>query len=355
MFNTTRRLFLAMGCASALFGFGSTAFAEPINLTAETSSPGNSPHLSIVHLGDALGKEGVANLQVQEGQTLTNSIVNVAEGKTDVAAMPMILHFLLEKGRGPFAKQGEKGAELAGNIRALWPYNAGAYGLFATASKNITKWEDIKDKTVFNGPPRGAALVNARQAILAATGFKDGEDYKGYQVNWGQLAGILVDGSVDAFVLPLTFPSERVAIALSAGDINLISTPKDVYDGETFQKLLKLPGNIPFEIKWEDSGYADDSGVKLFSEDGVYRGMGTAFADIVSKDMDKELVKKITAAYIKNLDGLKAKANYAKNINAGVLDEAKSGFCGSLTLKYHPGAVEAWEEAGYKVPDCAKE
>ncbi len=340
--------------AAATLTSMAAASAEPVNLTAEASSPGNSPHLTIVHMADVLSREGIASLQVQEGQTLTNSIVNVAEGKTDISSMPLILHFLLEKGRGPFAKQGEHGAELAANLMAIAPYNAGAYGLIASESTNITKWSDIAGKTVFNGPPRGAALVNARQAISVNTGFEDGKDYKGYQANWGQLASILVDGSVDALVVPLTFPSNRVTIMQSAGNVNIVSTPKEVFDGEGFQKLLKAPGNIPVEVKWENMGYGDGQGVNLISEDGVFRGMGTAFANVVSKDMDFDLVKAITAAHIKSLDELKAKTPYARNINADVLDAKTTGFCGVLSLKYHPGAVAAWEEAGYTVPDCAK-
>jgi len=350
----TKTIRTAAVAACLWAGLCVTVAQAQVNLTAETSSPGNSPHLSIVHMADVLSKEGIASLQVQEGQTLTNSIVNVAEGKTDMSALPLVLHFLLEKGRGPFSKQGENGAKLAANLRALYPYNAGAYGLIAHESKHITKWSDIAGKTVFNGPPRGAALVNARQAIQLNTGFKDGEQYKGYQVNWGQLANILVDGSVDAFVLPLTFPSERVIVALSAGSVNIVSTPKDVFEGKPFQKLLAAPGNIPVEVKWEDMGYGTEHGVKLISEDGVFRGMGTAFTDIVNKNMSTELAKAITAAYIRSMDDLKAKAPYARNVGIGNLDAKVSGFCGPLSLKYHPGAIAAWEEAGYKVPDCAK-
>lgn len=350
--NTALGALAATACLWAgLWAGGAHAQA---NLTAETSSPGNSPHLSIVHMADVLAKDGIANLQVQEGQTLTNSLINVAEGKTDMAALPLILHFLLDKGRGPYSKQGKNGAKLAANVRALYPYNAGAYGLIASESKHITKWADIAGKTVFNGPPRGAALVNARQTIQVNTGFKDGEQYKGYQVNWGQLSNILVDGSVDAFVLPLTFPSQRVVIALSAGNVNIVSTPKKVFESDAFQRILAAPGNIPIQVKWDDMGYGADQGVKLISEDGVFRGLGTAFADIVNKNMSFDLAKAITAAYIKSIDALKAKAPYAKNIGIANLDPKASGFCGPLSLKYHPGAVAAWEEAGYKVPDCAK-
>ena len=32
-----------------------------------------------------------------------------------------------------------------------------------------------------------------------------------------------------------------------------------------------------------------------------------------------------------------------------------SGMCGANPIKYHKGAVRAWEEAGYKIADCAKD
>ena len=331
-----------------------TSAHAQVNLSAEASSPGNSPHLSIIHMAEIAGEAGIANLQVQEGQTLTNSVKNVAEGKTDIAPMPIILGFLMSKGRGPYSKLGDGGAELAANLRALYPYNAGAFGLFAHESENIRAWEDLRGKKVFNGPPRGAALVNARQAIQLTTGFKDGADYDGFQANWGQLATILVDGSVDAFVIPLTFPSQRVTIALAAGKVNIVSTPKSVFEGEGFQRILKAPGNVPIVVPEAEMGYGPDQGVTLVSEDGVFRGMGTAFADVVHKDMDADLVKALTAAYIANIDRLMARAPYVKNIGVAVLDPKLSGFCGVNPVKYHPGAVMAWEEAGYTVPDCAK-
>ncbi len=348
MFNKFTKPLIAAALAG-LIGTGANAQA---NLTAETASPGGVAHLSIIHLADIAGSAGIADLQVQEGQTLTNSVMNLATGKTDIIAMPLILAFLLDKGRGPYSKQGEAGAALAANLRGLYPYNAGAYGLLAHESSNIRSWQDLAGKTIFNGPPRGAALVNARQTIQLNTGMKDGDGYTGHQVNWGQLAGILVDGSVDAFVLPLTFPSPRVTAALAAGKVNIISTPKDIFEGDAFQRLLKAPGNVPIVVKEDEMGYSE--GVTLISEDGIFRGAGTAFVDAVNKDMDFDLAKALTAAYIANLDKLIARAPYAKNIGLAVLDAGSSGMCGALTLKYHAGAVAAWEEAGYTVPDCAK-
>jgi hypothetical protein len=28
--------------------------------------------------------------------------------------------------------------------------------------------------------------------------------------------------------------------------------------------------------------------------------------------------------------------------------------CGLNPMKYHPGAVRAWEDAGFDIPDCAE-
>lgn len=352
MSKFTRRAFAAVAGAVAMTLTAGAGMAQSVNLTAETASPGNSPHLSAVHMGKVLSREGVANMQVTEGQTITNSILNVAEGKTDYTTAPLVLTFLLKAGRGPYSKQGENGAALADNLRALFPYNAGGYGMIAFQSTGIEKWSDIEGRTVFNGPPRGAALVNARQSIQANTGFEDGKQYKGVQANWGQLPSMLLDGSADAFVVPLTMPSSRITTMLSAGKINLLSTPKDIFESEKFQRMLKAPGNVPIEIARADLGHGDD--VNLISEDGVFRAMGTAFADVVHKDMDFELAKAITATHIATLDELKASSPYAPNVNFGVLDAETSGFCGAMPLKYHPGAVAAWEEAGYTVPDCAK-
>lgn len=323
------------------------------NLTYETTSPGAVGHAITLHMAEVSSNAGIANMQVLEGQTLTNTLINIAEGRSDIANMPVILPFLLDKGRGPYAKQGENGAALAANVRLLWPYNAGGYGVLALESEGITSWDDLRGKNVWNGPPRGAALVNARQAAQMAAGLKDGEDYTGHQDNWGQLPSRLVDGSMDAFIIPMSFPSQRVTTMQAAGDVVILSTPKDVFESEGYRKIFNAPGNIPYTVNWADTGYTD--GVRLISEDGVFRGIGTAFAEVVNKDMSFELAKALTAKHIETLDGLKGRAAFMKNAGLAELDAEITGLCGASTLKYHSGAVAAWEEAGYTVPDCAKE
>jgi len=324
------------------------------NLTAETGSPGGSIYLSLSHLAEVAAEADVANIQLADGQTLTNSIQNVAEGKTDIAGTPYILPFLLSKGRGPYSKLGEeKGAELAENLRALYPVTLGIFALYAYDSKGLKGWDDLEGKTIYNGPPRGAALTNARSIIQLTTGLKDGEGYKSVQVNWGQAVKTITDGSADAVVLPILFPDSRITQSLASGSMTVWSIPKDKFESESFQKYLKAPGSAPFTLPAEDATLGDGN-VTLVTEDGIFRGLATIGGDIVHKDMSFDLAKALTKSHIDTLDRLKAKAPFAKHAGYGIVDVEKSGMCGANPLKYHPGAVAAWEEAGFAIDDCAK-
>ena len=75
-------------------------------LTAETTTPGSTPHYIDTTLAAVLDSAGVANLQITEGATLTNSVQAVAEGRLDMAPAPMILPFLLSRGIGPYSGVG---------------------------------------------------------------------------------------------------------------------------------------------------------------------------------------------------------------------------------------------------------
>lgn len=338
---------------AALLGLSVASAAAQQNITAETTSPGGPPYASISHLAKISAAAGVADLQVHAGMTLTDAVLDVAEGKTQLANGPLVLVFLLSKGVGPYAALGkEKGAELAANLRALYPYNLGGYTMYSYDSTGFRGWDDLKGRPIYNGPPAGGALVGARQLMQIVSGVKEGADYKGIQVNWGQSERTIADGSADVFVLPESHPSQRIITAESAGRLTIQSVPKDVFESEAFRKWARSPGNAPVTIPVNQLGYGD--GVKVASEDGIWRSANITGAELVHKDVDKAVIKAMVAEYIKTMDELKNSAPFAANMGIGILDAELSGFCGPNPLKYHPGAVEAWEEAGFKIPDCAK-
>ncbi len=327
--------------------------AGQVNLTAETASPGGATYLSASHMAEIAGTTGIANVQLADGQTLTNSLQNVAEGKTDIASTPHILPFLMNRGVGPFGELGaEKGAELASNIRAVYPYTLGIFFLFAYDAKGLTGWDDLEGKKIFNGPPRGGALTNARAMIQIITGMKDGEGYEGIQANWGQATAIITGGEPDAVVLPELFPSSRVSTMGASGKVTAWSMPKEIYESDAMKKYIKAPGSAPFTAPVAELQAIMGNQWTFVSEDDTFRAFATIGGDVVHKDMDEELVYNLVTAYIATLDDLKAKAPFGNTVN---YDNPSLGMCGANPVTYHKGAARAWEEAGFEIPDCAKD
>jgi TRAP-type uncharacterized transport system substrate-binding protein len=340
--------------AAAVLAIAAPVSAQ-VKLTAATSGKNSIPWYVTGHTGEVAAAKGIANIQMAEGQTLTKTVQAVAEGKTDISGAPLVLPFLLSKGLGPYAALGkDKGAALASNLRALYPYNVGGFFMMAFQSKGYKGWEDLKGKTVWNGPPSGAALVNARQAIAINTGMSDGKEYKGAQDNWDALNTKLVDGSADAFVIPMALPHARVTVMSSAGKVVMFCTPKAKAESPMGKKIMSGPGNVPLALEINKLGYTNNPDVKIVGDaDGKCRGLGSAFADVVHKDMSFDLAKKLTEAHISTLKALIAKNPSIANIGLAEMDPDRSSFCGPNPLKYHPGAAAAWKEAGYKLPACA--
>ncbi|WP_298299290.1 TAXI family TRAP transporter solute-binding subunit [uncultured Litoreibacter sp.] len=346
----SRTVLAALTAAACL---GTSAFAQGI-LTAETAAPNTTPGISIISLSEAAAKAGIADIQVSAGQTLTNSVQNVAEGKSDIAAAPFILPFLMSRGVGPYAGLGaEAGGDLAKNLAVLYTYRISVQGLYAYDSAGISGWDGLEGKTIYNGPPRGAALTNARLLIKTVTGLEEGSGYSGVQVNWGQAVKTIQDGSADAFVLPQAFPDSRVTAALASGNMTVFSMPKDKFDSEVFGKVTNLPGTVAFTMPVADMGYGEN--VTVVSEDDTFRGPGTVGGDIVNVDMDFDTAKALTAAFIESIETIyHAKSSFMPSAWHGETDIALTDMCGNNPMKYHPGAVAAWEDAGYTLPDCAK-
>lgn len=339
----------AVGAALA----AQAAVAE-VNLTAMTSTPGVAVHLTIAHLAEIAAERDIADIQITLGQTGVNATLAVAEGRTDIGICPFILPFLMERGVGPYADLGaERGAELAGELRVLYPYSFGAYTLYGYDSAGVAGWDDLEGRRILDGPPRGAATNEARSLIQVMTGLEAGTGFTAIESDWSQMATTITEGSVDVALLPEFIPSDRPLQALSAGRMNFYSIPIDLFESDEVQRVLTAPGSAPFILSAEQMAALGEN-ANIVSEDGAFRTRGSVGGNCVHAAMDDELAYQLTRAHIETLDQLYDKALYARNIGLEDLDPVASGMCGLNPVRYHPGAVRAWEEAGYDVPDCAQ-
>lgn len=335
--------------------FASSAVLGQENLTSNTAGAGTTVALTATALVEYASDRGIANIQLKDGQTGTNYIQALAEGKIDIANGPFILPFLLARAAGPYASLGkEKGAEIGQNIQLLYPYTLSIFSMYAYDAKGIEGWQDLKGKKVLNGPPRGAATTNSRALVQLFGGAKAESDYESVTVNWNQMASAVIDGTADVAVVPIMLPGPRVTQAGAAGAMTLYSLPKDVFESEAAQKLLNKPGSVAYSIPAADAIAGLGDGWTVSSEDDTFRGMAVTGGDLVNKSMDEEMAYQLTKAHIENLDTHKKLAPFMATLNFGVLDPKVAGLCGPNPVKFHPGAVRAWEEAGETVPDCAK-
>jgi TRAP-type uncharacterized transport system substrate-binding protein len=248
----------------------------------------------------------------------------------------------------------EKGAEIGPNIQLLYPYTLSIFSMYAYDAKGIDGWQDLKGKKVLNGPPRGAATTNSRALIQLFGGAKAETDYESVTVNWNQVASAVIDGTADVAVIPMMFPGPRVTRAGAAGAMTVYSLPKEAFESEAAQKLLNKPGSVAYTLPVSDISASLGDGWTVVSEDDVFRAMAVTGGDMVNKSMDEEIAYQLTKAHIENLESHKQLAPFMGTLNFGVLDPKVAGLCGPNPVKFHPGAVRAWEEAGQAVPDCAK-
>ncbi|WP_172292803.1 TAXI family TRAP transporter solute-binding subunit [Pseudoruegeria sp. HB172150] len=346
---------MILGAALALSPLSAAAQAT---LTAETTTPGSTPHYIDTTLAAVLDSAGVATLQITEGATLTNSVQAVAEGRLDMAPAPLILPFLLSKGIGPYAGIGpEKGAELAANIRVIF-FNAGSAQLFGYYNSNpVEDIRNLEGLRIWNGPPRGAALTSGRAMLQLLAGAKDGEGYEGVQTPWPDTVSTITGGGADAWTIPEGLPSGRQIAIAAVGGITLFDVPSDLLNSELGKQILAAPGHAPYSVPVEDfrAAYAGND-ITVITDDDTFDSFATAFGQIVPAGLDEQLVYDITKAYLEGEDRFlkgSPRGPYAM-MSFGDIDGVSQGACGAVQIKMHPGAIRAFEDAGHTVADCLR-
>ena len=344
-----------LGTAIALAPVGASAQA---NLTAETTTPGSTPHYIDTTLAAVLDSANVATLQITEGATLTNSVQAVAEGQLDMAPAPLILPFLLSRGIGPYSGIGAaRGAELAENIRVIF-FNAGSAQIFGYYNSNpVADIRKLDGLRIWNGPPRGAALTSGRAMVQLLSGQKDGEGYEGVQTPWPDTISTITGGGADAWTIPEGLPSGRQIAIAAAGGTTIFDVPSDLLNSELGQQIVAAPGHAPYSVPVEEVRAAyDGNDITVVTDDDTFDSFATAFGQIVSASMDEQLVYDIVSAYLAAEDRFiegSPRGPYLL-LSFGDLDGVSQGACGAVQVKMHPGAIRAFEDAGHTVADCLR-
>lgn len=299
----------------------------------ETAGVGDPVHTMFVAFANQAAKADV-RIQVNAGQTLTKSMLKGARGEIDFfSSVPSLVNLMA--GQKAMYQKIKDAPALAGNLRAILGFKAGAYHPVTLASSGIEKWQDLKGRTVFTGPPAGSASATSEALIKLITGYEAGTDYTAVRLSWGEGYAALADGKIDMMVRPAEIGSANIEQFGLSGKFRVLSIPDSIRDSEGMRKLFGRPGR----------------GMATFNGD-VYKGQLTTgvitalgFFQFVGTHVgaDEEAVYKATKSFWENISEVQNTAFFLKEVT-------KETAFTSVNVPLHKGALRYYDEAGFTVP-----
>lgn len=296
------RNIIASACVVAATAIPTVTSAQIFK--GETAGVGDPVHAMFVAFANQAGKADV-EIQVNAGQTLTKSMLKGGKGEIDFFSTVPSLVNLMAGQKAMYAKIDEA-PEVAKNIRSILGFKAGAYHPVTLAGSGIERWEDIKGRTVFTGPPAGSASATSEALIKIITGYEAGADYTAVRLSWGEGYAALADGKIDMMVRPAEIGSANIERFGLSGEFRVLSIPEDRVGVEEMQALFGRPGR----------------GMLQF-DGGVYQGQLTTgeitalgFTQFIGTHagVADDVVYNATKSFWENLDEVHSTAFFLKEV-----------------------------------------
>lgn len=303
----------------------------------ETAGVGDPVHTMFVAFANQAGEADVT-VQVNAGQTLTKSMLKGARGDIEFfSAVPSLVNLMA--GQQAMYANIEGAEELSGNLRAIFGFKAGAYHPVVLASSGIEGWEDIKGKTVFTGPPAGAASATSEGLIKVITGYEAGTDYTAVRLSWGEGYAALSDGKIDMMVRPAEVGSANIEQFGLSGEFRILSIPDESRDSEDMLALFGKPGRGM--ATFDGSIYKGQLTEGEITSLGFFQFLGT------HAGVDDDVVYAATKAFWENISEVQSTAFFLKEVSKDTAFTA-------INVPLHAGALRYYDEAGFDVPDVLR-
>ena len=303
-------------------------------LRAQTGSPGSSPFIFMTTFQTIEQKYLPVQLNVTSGAAATRSTLDSARKQVELfISSPAVNHYMAN-GTEMYAQM-KDAPELFKSIRSIIDFPLGPYHVVTYEDSGIKTLKDLKGKKVFAGPPGGAATVVALAIIEGATGYKPNVDYQQARLDWNSGQQAFQDKQVDVMVIPTELPSPVIAQYALLDKIRLISIPDEALGTEPMKKILAVPGRTIDEIKPGVYG-KNQTNTEPVKVVGSWVGLSTY------KDMDADMVYKLTKTLFEHIDELHAAAPFMSFIT-------KDTALLQMNAPLHPGALRYYREVGVKI------
>ena len=294
--------------------------ASPKFLTIGTAGAGGAWYPIGIAMADIVtNKVGVQTSAQITGGAIENCIL-INNGGNDIAITLSPLAYFARNGMPPYKSKLEN---VLGHFSGL---SKGTFQVVVNKSSSIRSFKDLKGKRVSLGPAGGGAITLFSD-LIKVYGF-DEKQFKLVYTSYEQSADALSDGNIDAIAISSPAPTPAlIQLAATKKPIRFLSIEDTMMAALVKKNPYMVPITLPKEM------YKTDEPVKSFYAPIVV---------IVRKDLDAELVYRITKAFFDNVATIKAS-------HPTVADMDLASAVQGMPIPYHPGALKYFAEKGLKV------
>ncbi|TNE35868.1 MAG: TAXI family TRAP transporter solute-binding subunit [Alphaproteobacteria bacterium] len=319
---------------SAMLATAQVASAEKSFKMASLGAASPTTTFSIAAI-EILKKEFGYNIQLSTGSPATRQAVDAAKKDLDLFVTAVSINHFMKNGQKMYAKM-DGAKELFSNLRGVLNYPLGPYQGVTWADSGIKSMADLKGKTIFTGPPSGAARTVVRQIIKGSTGYEPKKDYQEVNYDWSSALQAFQDRQVDVYFVPTSVPSPQITQLATIGKIRILGIPDSALDSEGMKAATSVAGRAFFTLpKGQYKNLVNETDVRLL---GSIVGLGT------TKWMSEEDVYNITKGIFTHSADLAQAAAWMKSITP------ETGLQ-QMNTPLHIGAYKYYKEAGIDVPD----
>lgn len=270
-------------------------------------------------------------LQVSATGTATKHMLDAAKGRVDFLFGAPTINWMMVNRLGPFDAF-DDAPELEKRIGMIFAYQMGPYHYIARAGSGIERLDDLKGRTVFAGPPGGAATQVVLRVIEQSTGITP-DEMNLQAFGFDAAIQAFQDNKIDVIVLPTNLPSAAVQQFALTTRIRFLDVD-----------LSKVT------IRSETGGTVNEIPPDAYGANQVNQTATQTHGSIVNFSaglhVPEQVVYQVTKAIWENLEDIHSAAEWMPGTITP--ETALSMVAGRL----HPGAARYYREVGWPIPDA---
>lgn len=314
--------FIKIAAAAALaVSLGATVAIAETRVTYKSAKAETSYYQMGVQIAEAMkaGSGGSIIVTVEESQGSVQNVMEVrARGGDYVFTTPPGLVGAAQKATGPFTDKGDPAFD---DIRALFPIPSLTMHFVVRADSGIESFADLEGKTILLG--KGTFSATEGEKYLNLFGLEGKVTLA--DVELSNAVPALKNGQIDGFVTAGSFPAPNVIEAAASMGVKVLSLSEDQI-AATKRSRLVIPAGT----------YA--------GQDADITTTSLSVGAFTTTKMDEETAYQLTKTFWEGKASMGAAAPWWNGVDAGLM--------GAINVKFHPGAIRYYKEAGIALSDA---